>query len=225
LEIAGAFGIDRRSAVLTVVHLAVGAISAVLTAPLIRDGIPLEARADQLGVVLRGGQLSAYWAAEVRAAASSRPLVRLGAMASVMLTPLASAVRSVERIGLRGLDNVMLDALAAGVRRHERVLGREPDPALVEQLVLGFGRDGHRPARPLPVHVDAGPAVTFHVPATCCVLATAVTAGACPTCPIRPDDAARRAAIIDWLHDLDDTAFRGVAGRDPVRPAPAREPR
>ncbi|MFN8623537.1 MAG: hypothetical protein U0869_22590 [Chloroflexota bacterium] len=217
-EVGRALGTDRRAAVLTVVHFAVGAITAVLAAPLVLDGVALEARPDQLGVVLRDGELAGFWVAEAREGSGARPMVRLGAIASVLLAPIASAVRSVERIGLRGLDNVMLDALAAGIRRHERMAGREPDPALVEQLVLGAGREGYRPARPLSVHVDAGPAVTFHVPATCCVLATEVTPGACPTCPMRADDTARRIAIIDWVDGMDDPAFREVCGRDPVRP-------
>ena len=217
-EVVGFLGGDRRAAVLTAVHYAVAAVTSVLTAPLVLDGMLLDVASDQLGLVLRGGELTGIWVGRTREVQASMPAARL-AIAVAMLVPVLAACHGVVKVSTRGLDNVMLDALASGVRRHERMAGREPDPALIEELMRGTGRPAYRAARPLSVQVDAGDPVTFHVPRSCCVLATDAGPGACPTCPQRPDDDARRASVVDWVGDMDDDVFREVTGRSRL-PAP-----
>ena len=63
--------------------------------------------------------------------------------------------------------------------------------------------------------------MTFHVPATCCVLTTDVSPGACPTCPQRPDDDARRASVVTWVAQMDDEDFCDVTGRVRIAADPA----
>lgn len=215
-ELEAACGADRGRAALTLIHVCLATIEAVLTGPLVLDGISLRVRAHELGARLHDGRVSAAWVLTARPAAVTDPAAHLGATATSLLVPVIAAIQGLHRLPARGVDNVMLDGLAAGYRRSARLAGREPDAAFVARLMAGAGRPAHPAARPLEVTVDGGPAVTFHVPATCCVLASDAADGSCPMCPQWPDDAARRMAIRDWVEGMAAAGFRATVGRERI---------
>lgn len=203
----------RRAAALALIHHCLRVVEISLTAPLVLDGMALDCRPTQLGVRIRDGVPAAIWIAGVRLTRATDPALHLGAAAYGLLVPIVAAIQGVVRLPSRGVDNVMLDGLAAGYRRCARLAGREPDPAFVARLMAGAGRPEHRVARPLAIRVDDGPPVTFHAPASCCVLARTAAEGSCPTCPQWSDDAARGDAIRAWVAAMDDGDFRATTGR------------
>jgi hypothetical protein len=215
-DLRAASGVDRGRAALTLMHQCLAIIEAVLTGPLELDGISLRVRAHELGARLHDGRVSAAWVLAARPVAVADPAAHLGVTATSLLVPVIAAIHGLHRLPVRGLDNVMLDGLAAGYRRSARLAGREPDAAFVARLLSGAGRPAHPTARPLDVAVDDGPAVTFHVPATCCVLASSADGGSCPTCPQWPDDGTRRGAIRAWVEGMDAAGFRATVGRDRI---------
>jgi hypothetical protein len=214
--IGEAHGVDRGRAALTLIHLCLTTIEAVLTGPLVLDGICLRLRAHEMGARLHDGRVSVAWVAAAQPIAVRDPAAHLGLTATSVVVPVIAAIRGLHRLPARGLDNVMLDGLAAGYRRCARLAGLEPDAAFVARLMAGAGRTTHPAPRPLEVVVDGGPALTFHVPATCCVLASTASDGSCPTCPQWPDDATRRTAIRAWVEGMDAAGFRATVGRDRI---------
>lgn len=213
--------VDRRRAALSLLHACLRAVEILLTAPLVLDGVTLDLRAHELGVRLRDAEPDALWVATVRTANPTDPARHLGVAATALLVPVIAALQAAERLPSRGIDEVMLEGLAAGYRRCARIAGHEPDPGFVARLTAGAGRSERRMARELPVVVDGGPPVTFHVPPTCCVLATTAVDGSCPTCPQWPDDAARRNAVRAWVGPMDAAEFRATTGRDRIEPSAA----
>ncbi|MFN8440088.1 MAG: hypothetical protein U0175_04920 [Caldilineaceae bacterium] len=208
---------ERRQAALTVVHYAVYAVTNILIAPFVFDHCALMLAPDQLGVVLdETPNVCALWVGQVALSDPEQPLAHLGALAMQLLAPVALVARQLGKVSQRAIYNITLDALAVGCRRLERSSGNTPSAGWIEELLLATGHQAYQPVRPLLAYPDAGPAVTFYVRRTCCVLHKTPGPHACPACPQYPDDATRLQKIYAWLHALDDADFHSVTGRDRV---------
>lgn len=205
---------DKRQAALTILHYAVYAVSSILIAPLVYDGIALDTTSDQLGLVLdETANVTALWVGRVEPTHAAHPITQVGALTMHLLAPVVEAARQVGKVSTRAVNNITLDALANGCRRLERACGRTPTVGWVEEFIAAMGHPTYKSARPLLAYPDAGPAVEFYVPRTCCVLHSKPGAHACPTCPQYPDDTTRLQKINEWLSAMDDNDFRRITGR------------
>lgn len=212
---------EMRQAALTIVHYAVYTVSSILIAPWVFDHCALTLAPDQLGVVLdETGDIGAIWVGHVELIQTEHPLAQLSAQAMRLLAPIATVAGQVGKVSERAVINIMLDALAGGYRRLERSSGNVPDAGWIEELLRTTNQPTYRPARPLFAYPDAGPAVPFYVPQTCCVLNKTPGPHACPTCPQYPDDATRLHKIYTSLHSLNDDDFRRVTGRARIVQSP-----
>lgn len=205
----------KRQADLTLLHMAMYAITSVLFAPLIVDKVALEITPDQFGLVLdEQANLSALWVSCVMPSKTEQAEAQVTQLALGALAPIAAQARQSRRVSARGIANIMFDALIAGCRQVARSAGTDAE-ALVHTLIAA-GPAWYQPARPILAYPDAGPAVRFYVPRTCCVLNKQPSAHACSTCPQYPDDATRLEQISEWLGTLANEDFRQVTGRQRV---------
>ncbi len=157
--------------------------------------------------------VNALWVGQVELTEPEQPLAQLGALAMQLLAPVAVVARQLGKVSERAIYNITLDALAFGCRRLERASGNIPSAGWIEELLLATGHQAYQPAHPLLAYPDAGPAVTFYVRRTCCVLHKTPGPHACPACPQYPDDATRLQKIDEWLAAMPDDDFRQVTGR------------
>ncbi len=209
----------RRQAALTLLHYALYTVTSLLLAPLICDGVSLTATADGIGMTLDAdGKLIGFWLAQVEEVAPQQPLVAMGNLAMQLLEPVAMATRQVGKVSQRAAINIVLDALVAGCRRLERSCCQAPVGDRCEALLAATNHPEYQPARPILAYPDAGPAVTFYVRRTCCVLHAKPGPHACPTCPQYPDDATRVQKINEWLGTLNAADFKEVTGRERMGP-------
>lgn len=212
----------RRQAALTLLHYALYTVTSLLLAPLVYDQVVLTATADAIGLTLdSGGNMTGFWLAQVERVAPQQPMVAMGALALRLLEPVATATRQVGKVSQRAGINIVLDALVAGCRRLERSCGHAPAAKWIEELLTATDHPEYQPARPILAYPDAGPAVTFYVRRTCCVLHAKPGPHACPTCPQYPDDATRLRMINEWLGTLNDADFKEVTGRERITPVAA----
>lgn len=213
----------RRQAALTLLHYALYTVNSLLLAPLVYDGVSLTTTAEQIGMTLdAGGNITSFWLAQVELVAPQQPIAEMGALAMRLLEPVAMAIRQVGKVSPRAVVNIALDALVAGCRRLERSCCDAPAADWIEELLAATNHPEYQPARPLLAYPDAGPAVTFYVRHTCCVLHKTPGPHACPACPQYPDDATRLQKINEWLGTLTDAHFQEVTGRARVIPPDAR---
>ena len=157
------------------------------------------------------GAISLAWLADKEN--QEQLLPAMIALAMQLLAPIAIVARQLGKVSERAIYNITLDALAFGCRRLERASGNTPSAGWIEELLLATGHQAYQPARPLLAYHDAGPAVTFYVRRTCCVLHKTPGPHACPACPQYPDDATRLQKIDEWLAAMPDDDFRQVTVR------------
>ncbi len=211
-----------------VLHVTVGALVDLVLAPFAIDGVHLEPTLDRIGVVF-GADLApgAVWA--LRPGPRRDPdAAALGQYLAAALAGPTAAVRSVGRIGRPGMEAALLDRVDGAARQLDGHPERSARNGWAIDLVAGTGwRSPLRP-RSFDAVVDGGPAITCLVPRVCCVFHRRPSAGACPTCPSRPDDDDRRSALTDWIRTLGDREAALALGRgrlDPLDPHDGPPPR
>lgn len=207
---------DRHQAALTIVHYTIGVVTETLIAPLLLDTVTIEAKIDQLGIVLEpGGALGAFWVGPGIQVKPGAAAAQLGAHLINLLEPFVTAAQIAGQIVNRGISLVMFDAIERGCRRLERTYQVSSDNGWIEELLTAMGYTNRKPHQTFTVQPDAGPPIEMTIPRVCCVLARQATLHSCPTCPQRPADA-RRQLTEDWLRALDDEDFRQTVGRSRI---------
>lgn len=206
-----------RQATISTIHHALATVHRVVIDPFGRDRLLVEAGPTQVGFVVgpEVGDLR-FWvgAATVRSCADG---AAAGTVAGGLLWPVIHAIRRRARVGAAGLELLALDSLT---RRLER-LDPSPSPGWATSFLAATGLRSSVTRRTIAVSVDAGAPIEVPIPRVCCVLQARLTPGACPTCPNRADDVARREATADWLRIVTDEHFEEITGRPRARPVQA----
>jgi len=200
---------NARQAAVTSIHYALMVVHRVVIEPLAQDRLIVTVEPTQAGFTLEPHRREiSYWVGEATVRSSSDGAAA-GARAGDLLWPVIRSVRRRARVGSAGLELIVLDSLT---RRVER-LDRAAPPGWGTAFLAATGLRSDVARRTIPVATDAGPPVELPLPRVCCVLSPRLAPGACPTCPNRASDDARREAAADWLGHLDDEQFEEIAGR------------
>lgn len=202
-------GDARRTAVASV-HYALMVVHRVVIEPFARDRLIVTVEPTQAGFTVEPHhrQGISYWVGDATVWSSSDGAAA-GARAGALLRPVIRSVRRRARVGSAGLELIVLDSLTRRVERLDRAAPAGWGAAFL--VATGLRSDVAR--RTILVAADAGPPVELPLPRVCCVLSPRLEPGACPTCPNRASDEARREAAADWLGHLDDEQFEEIAGR------------
>ena len=194
-------------------HYALWTAVSLVIEPVAAARVAVDGDADQFGFSTDDEfNVLNFWVGDVTIDASTDSEAA-GTRIGTLLRPVIEGVRRRARVGTRGLELVVLDSMISQCRQLERRERGVQESAWADRLVAATGLQSDVPQRNISVTVDAGPPVEFPVPRVCCVLSSKLGDHACPTCPLRVDDEARRQAVATWLAEMSDADFADVAGR------------